>query len=122
MRGRKPKPAKLKVLTGSRRPIQNVPRPQQESDLTCPDFLSEVAKEEWQRVTGELTRLGLLTILDRSMLAAYCAIYDTWRAAVETLEKEGPRTRPASLPSATPQPPSPVRPQRTCSPWPSNSA
>ena len=33
----------------------------------------------------ELYRLGLLTVVDVHMLAAYCEAYKTWRTAVEAL-------------------------------------
>ena len=37
-----------------------------------PDFLSELAKKEWERIAPELHHLGLLTALDVGPFAAYC--------------------------------------------------
>ena len=56
---------------------------------TCPSWLSPVAKREWKRVTPELARLGLLTKLDRNILAGYCAAYALWQQTQEVLSKQG---------------------------------
>jgi P27 family predicted phage terminase small subunit len=90
MRGRKPKPRKLKLLTDNtdKRLISNAPVPSGEVP-NPPDWLSEVAKEEWQRVAPELTNRGLLTPLDTGTLATYCETYSLWRGAQSTIAKEG---------------------------------
>lgn len=74
MRGRKPKPTQLKLLTGNpgRRPI-NEREPKPRSAIpSCPKDLDADASKEWRRVVRELSAIGLLTLLDRSFLAAYC--------------------------------------------------
>ncbi len=43
-----------------------------------PNFLSDEALGEWQRVTPQLERLGLISELDRAALAAYCQAYGRW--------------------------------------------
>jgi P27 family predicted phage terminase small subunit len=43
--------------------------------------LSEHARAEWERVSPELHRLGLLTVLDVATLCAYTASFSRWRAA-----------------------------------------
>jgi P27 family predicted phage terminase small subunit len=40
-----------------------------------PSWLMPEAKREWNRITPELSRLGLLSKLDRARLASYC---QTW--------------------------------------------
>ena len=40
-----------------------------------PDFLTEEASGEWDRVTAILYHKGLLTQLDRTILAQYCMMY-----------------------------------------------
>jgi P27 family predicted phage terminase small subunit len=42
----------------------------------APDILNGVALNEWNRVTPELSRLGLLTIFDRSILTQYCLLWE----------------------------------------------
>jgi P27 family predicted phage terminase small subunit len=88
--GRKPKPTALKRLAGNPgcRPLnENEPRPS--GIPTCPEHLNTVAKAEWERLCGELSSLGLLTIVDRAALAAYCAVYARWADAEQKIEKHG---------------------------------
>ena len=87
-RGPKPKPTKLKKLEGVRtdRINENEPQPGA-GKVTCPGFLSKEAKAEWRRIAPELTRLGLLTPLDRAAFAAYCESYARWVRAEILLEK-----------------------------------
>jgi P27 family predicted phage terminase small subunit len=47
------------------------------------------AKREWSRIVPELERLGLLTLVDRGALAAYCQAYGRAVQAEKTLLKEG---------------------------------
>lgn len=80
MRGRPPKPTQLKVLQGNpgKRPLnQNEPKPKPLAPKR-PSWLTGEAKREWDRITPELERIGLLTIVDGASLANYCqwwAIY-----------------------------------------------
>lgn len=55
----------------------------------CPPELSAAAQREWQRLTGELAKLRVLTALDRAALAAYCAAYALWAEATEAIGKYG---------------------------------
>lgn len=83
MRGRKPKPTHLKLVTGNpgRRKL-NAAEPMPESRLPKPPaFLSDEAKVEWGRVSEELYNLGILTGIDRAALAAYCQAYARWAQA-----------------------------------------
>jgi P27 family predicted phage terminase small subunit len=52
-----------------------------------PYFLSNYAREEWLRVSPQLHRLLLLSVLDTGPLAAYCEAYSTWRTAAEVLAR-----------------------------------
>lgn len=47
---------------------------------TCPGFLKGEAKREWDRQTKALLAAGVLTLVDRAVLAAWCA---TWQKYVE---------------------------------------
>lgn len=40
-----------------------------------PDHLDDVAKEEWERISTELFRVGLIAKIDRAMLGVYCIAY-----------------------------------------------
>lgn len=83
MRGRKPKPTHLKLVTGNpgKRPI-NEREPVPANKLpTPPAFLADEAKVEWGRVAEELYRIGVLSSIDRGALAAYCQAYARWAQA-----------------------------------------
>ena len=89
MRGRRPKPTRLKVLTGNpgKRPLNNAePRPEA-AVPNCPDELGETARREWNRLVGELASLKLLTNFDRAALAAYCGAYALWAEATEAIAR-----------------------------------
>ena len=86
-----PKPTALKRLEGNpgKRPLnRHEPQPRVDS-VYCPRWLSQDAKREWRRVAPELTRLGLLTLVDRAALAAYCEAYAEWLLACRALTEGG---------------------------------
>lgn len=90
MRGRKPKPRAMKVLAGNpgKRAVgvdPDVPLGVPE----CPEHLDDVARVEWDRVSGLLADAGLLGDLDRAALAGYCVLYSRWVDAQEKLQKTG---------------------------------
>ena len=74
MRGRKPVPTVLKVLRGNpgkrrlndREPMPGGAKPR------CPSHLNGAARQEWHWLARRLHEIGLLTAIDRDMLAAYC--------------------------------------------------
>ncbi|MCQ0972205.1 phage terminase small subunit P27 family [Paracoccus sp. TK19116] len=76
--GRKPIPRKP-TLTRTR--LNALPR--------CPSHLSHVAQKEWRRLATPLHEAGILTLADRSALAAYCQAYGRW-AEAETKLAETP--------------------------------
>ena len=91
MPGRKPQPTKLKVLHGNpgKREL-NKNEPQPEIMIPSPpEHLNDAAKEEWDRVSGELYTLKLLSSIDRSALAAYCQAYGRWVSAEKGIESKG---------------------------------
>jgi P27 family predicted phage terminase small subunit len=91
MRGRRPKPTRLKVLTGNpgKRPLnEDEPQPEPVA-LECPPELTGAAQREWNRLVGQLTALRLLTELDRTALASYCFAYSLWVEATEAIQKYG---------------------------------
>ena len=91
MRGRKPLPSsvvRLRGNPGKRQPNDAEPRPAAALP-TCPAYLGEEARKEWKRLSRELAALGLLTRIDRGMLAAYCQAHALWVEAVRSLERYG---------------------------------
>ena len=105
MRGRRPKPRRLKVLTGNpgKRPLNpDEPRPQPATP-ECPVELGPVARQEWDRMVGELAPLRMLTHLDRAALAAYCGAYALWAEATEAIQKYGSMVKsPSGYPIQSP--------------------
>lgn len=90
-RGRPPKPTVIKLLTGNpgNRPL-NTSEPQPApTPPPCPEWLSEDAKAKWAELVPELSRLGLLTIVDGAVLAGFCQSYAEAKQATERLEAEG---------------------------------
>ena len=105
MRGRKPTPTRLKVLTGNpgKRPL-NRDEPRPEPALPdCPPELSPAAQAEWHRLAGELAALRVLTNLDRAALAAYCGAYALSAEATEAIQKFGAMVKsPTGYPIQSP--------------------
>ena len=105
MRGRRPKPTRLKFLTGNpgkRALNRNEPRPEL-AIPECPVELGPVAQREWQRLVGELCHLRILTNLDRAALAAYCGAYALWAEATEVIQKFGTMVKsPSGFPIQSP--------------------
>ena len=77
-------PGKRPVLTGQARPTKGA---------TLPSDLSGAAKAEWRRLRPELERLGLLTVLDRAALSAYCEAWADFVWAVKTIRTSGRITK-----------------------------
>ena len=55
----------------------------------CPEFLDAQAKAEWERTSQVLAGMGLLTLADRSALAAYCVAYSRWVQAEQQVARFG---------------------------------
>lgn len=105
MRGRRPKPTRLKLLMGNpgKRPI-NMDEPKPEPMVPdCPPELGSVAQKEWHRLAAELGKLRILTQLDRAALAAYCGAYALWAEATENIQKYGTMVKsPTGYPIQSP--------------------
>lgn len=83
MRGRKPKTDRLRLIDERERVIGGTEPP------TAPAWLEGEAKEEFDRIVGELSRQYLITPLDAVSLASYCRMFALWRDADRTVAKEG---------------------------------
>lgn len=77
--GRPRKPTAIKQAEGNpgKRPLNTrEPKPSRVLGLKCPKWMGEHGKAEWKRITPELARLGLLTLIDQAALELYCCNYD----------------------------------------------
>ena len=91
MRGRKPKPTLLKVLEGNpgRRPLNDREPAAPDGVPECPEWLDDVAKAEWFRVSKVLFDMHLLSVADQAALTAYCVEYSRWVFAEAQVKQFG---------------------------------
>lgn len=84
----KPRIVKLREHTYRRDRDRNSPEaaPKRPSR---PSWILPEAKREWNRIVPQLERLGLLTELDRSLLAGYCQAWGRYVQAQRELAKAG---------------------------------
>jgi P27 family predicted phage terminase small subunit len=88
-RGQKPKPTHLKLVQGTLRKCRmpkNEPHPALAIPV-APAELSADARAEWDSVSADLFKLGILTRLDHAVLAAYCSAFARWVSAERELRK-----------------------------------
>jgi len=75
-KGRKKIPSKLKEMQGTSVPcriINNEMAVDLVSDLPeAPEWLSEIGKEEWNKVSSQLFNIGMLHNVDLRLVEAYC--------------------------------------------------
>lgn len=90
--GRPRIPTKLHLLRGDPgKRYKNRPITEPEPELIVPDApknLTAVALEEWQRISDEMGGLGLLTRLDRAVMAGYCQAWADYLEAQQHLDEE----------------------------------
>ena len=90
-RGPAPVPTALKILSAGRgrRPKASTEPAPTLGEPEMPAWLNDEAKAEWCRIVPELSAVGVLTVVDRAALAAYCAAWSELRAATNLIDKEG---------------------------------
>lgn len=84
----RPTPTAIKKLAGNpgKRPMnEHEIKPELGAPL-CPTWLTGHAKEEWERIVPELERLGVLTMVDNSVLIGHCATYGEIAQTIENGE------------------------------------
>jgi P27 family predicted phage terminase small subunit len=69
-------------------------KPRSKSDdtlcaLSCPAFLTQIAKKEWRRVYGLLSERKAIANIDSAVLAGYAQCYSRWREAERALDLHG---------------------------------
>ena len=55
-----------------------------------PRKLRDEARKEWHRIVPELEAMGLLALVDRSVLIRYCTAWAEWCELDDGLQKTGP--------------------------------
>lgn len=91
MRGRKPKPTSIKMVTGNpghRPPPTDEPHPDP-GIPKCPCHLDAEAKREWKRMARELSDLGMLTTIDKAIFTIYCESWSLSKQIEKKLQQEG---------------------------------
>lgn len=72
-------------------------------NLECPPELPPVAREESNRIVGELIALSILSKFDRVPLAIYCGAFAIWLEAMQALQTYGTVIKSANgYPSQSP--------------------
>jgi len=93
VRGRKPKPTRVKELEGNpgkRRLNTTELRPPVPAAVPyAPKFVNDEAKREWNRMVNILMGMGLYTEVDHAALAMYCQAWGRWVVAERKLSVEG---------------------------------
>lgn len=90
-RGPRPQPTAFKIVRGNpgkRKLPENEPAPEVAAMVPAPPaWLDGQARAEWKRIAPELHKLGLLTDIDVTQLAAYCQAYADVVARKRDLDK-----------------------------------
>lgn len=90
MRGRKPKPTALKLVTGNpgKRPL-NADEPRPPAGLPgCPPHLDQKGKTLWRELAGHLAELGAAQV-DAKGLEQLCSVYATIRDCDRAIKAGG---------------------------------
>lgn len=93
MKGRKPKPTHLKLVTGNpgKRAINKAEPKVPRARPSAPSHMSDKARETWGYVSGLLDRMGILTEIDAVALEMLCEAYADYLHAREALQAFGSR-------------------------------
>lgn len=91
MRGRKPKPTAIKVITGNpgKRALNTQEPEYPELGETPPDFLDEYGKNEWHRVFPMLAGIRVIKAPEAALLAAYCGAFSDFYRLSELSKGKG---------------------------------
>ena len=91
MKGRKPTPTQLKILSGNpgRRPLNPREPKAKVGRPAKPRGLTEKARKAWDDFVSYLGELGVLHTVDRHAIELMAETYVEWRQHTTTLEREG---------------------------------
>lgn len=86
--GPKATPTALLQLTGGKRKKENLREPVPDGAMPdMPTWLHPYAQAEWHFIVPQLWAMKILTVVDKAIVAAYCAAYGWWRLAEEKLQE-----------------------------------
>ena len=91
MPGPKPKPTKLKLISGNpgkRALNKSEPNPKA-AKTRAPAGLSKMAQKHWRTVAVQLSEANILTELDRPALILYCESWARWQEASKMVQERG---------------------------------
>lgn len=88
--GPQPTPTHLKIVRGNRKDRINFnePKPKKAKPI-CPEWLSEQAKQIWERTASQLEMMNLLYEADQDILAAYSNAVATYILASKMVDETG---------------------------------
>lgn len=91
--GRKTTPTKLRVVRGNpskRELAENEVEPEQIAEAAEPIIkLNKKEREKWDRITGNLQAVGLLTVMDMDMLGRYCKMLTRFDILSNYIQQHG---------------------------------
>lgn len=96
--GRKPKPTQMHILNGNPSKIRLEDRISNEVKMkeyqpgeypNAPEWLDEIAKDEWNRVAPMLANSKLMTEADTKALEAYCKCWSRYIEAEKQMDELG---------------------------------
>ena len=102
--GRQPKPNHLKVVEGTASKSEfEAAKAVDELLPTCdpgaPDFLTDEARAEWDRVIADAMAIAHVKSIDRAQLAIYCQAWSDWAFARRQIAELGERGFVETTPS-----------------------
>lgn len=86
--GRPRKPTEIKSLRGTLRPhrVNQAEPAAVGGEPVCPPWLDAIGRNEWERITGLLRAMGLLSLDVAPTVEAYCQAYSEWRLVVAAID------------------------------------
>ncbi len=88
-RGRKPKPNKQKLLSGSKHANNDAVEFDLINNVDAPEWLDELGVQMWNTVCPHLCKERVLAVTDLHNLEAFCSAYSTFRLAEQSVKDLG---------------------------------
>ena len=90
-RGRKPKPNKQKLLSGSKHAKSNAVEFELINHATPPEWLDDLATMMWETICPKLCQEKVLAVTDLHNVEAFCSAYSTFRLSINEIQEKGLR-------------------------------